>query len=420
MAFLFKKKSKNDDAGIYEYDEILGYFDEVIKQRKEIEIRVKKKIIHSALYDIDDKKKRLRIQDKDLDIYNGDLVRCGFSLDKTWFSFKSALLIINDKPYLKIPDEILHNERRQGKRVSFAQRENASASILESLGKGIGITGSIINISIGGISVSIDRAILIESEKEIKPQKNLIDSGKKLGLVRIKGIPGFAQLDTSGTVNEIRRGHKWQIAIELPKLKDEVKNNLVRFIESRSTQFTIIRRSRKKRMEAEKLRKATESQEKTQIDNKNPEVLTIEDLEKENRRQIQSEEKKLKQEENKKKLIKILIVGKELDRDLFFLRKFTNFEFFIANDIQGLIKTLAEENPEFLFVPHILNEQNVLNILIKLSQKELLVDIRVFLFIESMIDEKEVLKCKKLGVEGILTLPIKDQLVLFKKISKKK
>jgi hypothetical protein len=43
MAFLFKKKTKNDDGGIYEYDEILGYFDEVVKQRKEIEIKIKKK-----------------------------------------------------------------------------------------------------------------------------------------------------------------------------------------------------------------------------------------------------------------------------------------------------------------------------------------------------------------------------------------
>ena len=49
----------------------------------------------------------------------------------------------------------------------------------------------------------------------------------------------------------------------------------------------------------------------------------------------------------------------------------------------------------------------------------MLQDIRVFLFIENMISENEVIKCKTLGIEGILKLPIKDPLVLIKKISKK-
>ncbi len=420
MGFFKKKKSGN---GIIELDEIYGYFDEVIKQRKEIEIKIKKKTFQCGVYQIEEKKKSLRIQDKGLDYYDKDPVKCGFSLDNTWFSFNSTLLIIDDKPYILIPDEIVHKERRKHKRVSFAGRENTKISILESFGKGVGITGSISNISLSGICVEIERAIIIESEREVSPQANLLETGKKLGLVRINGISTVPEIDTTGTVHEMRRGHKWNIAIELPKFKEDFKNSLERFIESRSRDFTLIRRSRKKRLEAEKQRQEeinNRQQEQVVTDKEVnvPGATSLEDLEKENKKKKVAEALK-KKEEKKKNLIPILIVGKALDRDLFFLRKFTNFEFFIAEDIPDLLKNLSEHSPNLLFIPHLLKDQNMINILIKISQKGVLHDIRVFLFIEKMISENDVIKCKTLGIESILKLPIKDPLVLIKKISKK-
>jgi len=424
MSFLFKSKTEGNENSINTLDEILGYFDEIAKQRKEIEIRVKKKTFSCGIYEINEKKKILRIQDKDMALYNKDTVKCGFALDNTWFSFNSTLMIIDNKPHINIPKEISQNERRKHKRVSFAQRENANASILESFSKGIGITGSILNISLGGICVEINRALAIENEREVTPQPNLIKSGTKLGLVRIKGITGFAELDTNGVVNEIRRGHKWKIAIELPKLSNNIKNNFERFINSRSQEFSLVRRSRKKRIESEEKRKAemkAMKQEKPLSKDINTAsvsgTMSIQELDKEIKK---TENKKLAQkEENKKKLIPILIVGKPLDRDLFFLRKFTNFEFLIANDVIDLIKTLSEHSPKLLFIPHSLKEQNLLNVLIKISQSGVLADIRVFLFIDTMISENDIIKCKKLSIESIIKLPLKDPLILIKKIGKK-
>ena len=423
MSFLFKSKTEGNENSINTLDEILGYFDEIFKQRKEIEIRVRKKIFLCGIYEINEKKKILRIQDKDMALYNKDAVKCGFTLDNTWFSFNSTLMIIDNKPHINIPKEISQNERRKHKRVSFAQRENANASILESFSKGIGITGSILNISLGGICVEINRALAIENEREVTPQPNLIQSGTKLGLVRIKGITGFAELDTNGVVNEIRRGHKWKIAIELPKLSNDIKNNFERFINSRSQEFSLVRRSRKKRIEAEKKRKSEmkKMQQDKQLSNdvstKSTNTMSVETLDKGIKKDVKN--KLGQKEENKKKLIPILIVGKPLDRDLFFLRKFTNFEFFIANDVVDLIKALSEHSPELLFIPHSLKEQNLLNVLIKISQSGILADIRVFLFIDTMIPENDIIKCKKLGIESIIKLPLKDPLILIKKIGKK-
>ena len=87
----------------------------------------------------------------------------------------------------------------------------------------------------------------------MRPQLNMLEKGQKLGLVRLKGIPNIPEIDTTGTVNEIRSGHKWKISIELPKFDDKIQASLERFIGSRSRTFTLIRRSRKKRLELEKI-----------------------------------------------------------------------------------------------------------------------------------------------------------------------
>ncbi len=424
MGFLFKNKKKTEN-GMNDFDEILGYFDEVIKQRKEIEIKIKKKTFSCGVFQLDDKKKSMRIQDKDMEGYDKETAKCGVSLDSTWFSFNSIFLIIDQKPYLMLPEELVHSERRKNKRVSFTKRENTQASILESFGKGTGITGSIQNISLTGLCVEIERVVSLESGKEIRPQLNILEKGQKLGLVRLKGIPNVPEVDITGTVNEIRSGHIWKISIELPKFDDKIQASLERFIGSRSRTFTLIRRSRKKRIEAEKqMEKEAKFREKDQLNNSstpenfNQRSTIIEQVEIEKKNIFEEEKLKL-EEERKKNLIPILIVGKPLDRDLFFLRKFSNFEFFIAEDIPDLLKNLSEHSPDLLFIPHSLKDQNMINILLKISQKGVLRDIRVFLFIETIISENEVLKCKALGIEGILTLPIKDPLVLIKKISKK-
>jgi len=104
--------------------------------------------------------------------------------------------------YLKaefdFPLVVKMGERRTMARVRFGQREHASATILESLFEGYGATGRLVNISLGGVCVRIDRAISVQGQRRVPITPELFHSGAKLELIRILDLPNIPRIECHG------------------------------------------------------------------------------------------------------------------------------------------------------------------------------------------------------------------------------
>lgn len=245
-----KSKSSSDDIVLTQEDEIVAYIDEVFRKRISVQFTIKGKQISANILFMDSKNKAMRIQ---MDGYSQGMhgmdVMAGFALDRTWWSFKTKLVGIQDKPHLLIPKAIAHNERRKMPRTSFTSREQVKVTVMEGLGSGHGVFGMANDVSTGGICLTIEKAMVLANEKEISPSPTLFKPGARLGYVKINRVPGTQAIETSGIAKRVYRDGKWKCAIELDKLSKPDRTGFARFIEPRVLEFKFVKRSMKKREE---------------------------------------------------------------------------------------------------------------------------------------------------------------------------
>jgi len=411
---LFSKSKKHGKNTITERDQILGYFDEVVRQRQNLKVNIKNRSWSCTLYDIEDKKNLLRIQERDFLLYEHENCECGFSLDDTWFVFESTLVYMEDRPHLLLPDAIYHQERRRHSRIGFSSRENIQVSVLEKIGKGIGFRGTLENISLGGGCIQIERAMDMISERDITPQPDLLKTGTQLMLVRIDRIPGLPSFDTSGVFQEIRRGMKWSLAFVFDNLDAKLKNVLSQAIESRSMPFKLTRRSRKKRLEMDRRRQEDESAEKVE-----PASADSEAGEEKKTSPAKPEAGRERVESPKPDSARqrILVIGDTLKKELGFLGNHYQFEPFWADTVEAVLDYLRHQLPNFIFIQCHAQEHKMLDFLLKLSEKNIFKDVGFYLFIEELITEEDIVKCRRLGIKHIIKLPMESPAVLLERLT---
>lgn len=104
--------------------------------------------------------------------------------------------------YLKaefaFPQVVKLGERRTMPRVRFGPREHATITLLEGLFEGHGATGRLVNISLGGACVRIDRAISVQGQRRVAITPELFQPGAKLELIRILDLPHIPTLECHG------------------------------------------------------------------------------------------------------------------------------------------------------------------------------------------------------------------------------
>jgi CheY-like chemotaxis protein len=100
----------------------------------------------------------------------------------------------------KVPECITHAERRGQMRARFGRLEKASVTILEDLFKGHGATGRLVNLSMEGLCMKIERAISIEQDRRLPISQNLFQFHQTLMVVRILDLPHSPVVECTGRV----------------------------------------------------------------------------------------------------------------------------------------------------------------------------------------------------------------------------
>jgi CheY-like chemotaxis protein len=92
------------------------------------------------------------------------------------------------KAVLGLPLRIKLAERRVAPRARFGPRERASVTLIESLGSGLGATGKLWNLSMGGLAMRVERMISIADDRRLNPSATLFTVGKDFLLLRISDL----------------------------------------------------------------------------------------------------------------------------------------------------------------------------------------------------------------------------------------
>jgi len=116
--------------------------------------------------------------------------------------FLAAVHFRERNGYLKaiftLPEAIRFGERRELVRARFGPREKARVTILENLDQGCGATGSLLNLSLSGLCMRVDRVMAAHDEHSSTVAPSLFTPGTHLALVRIQDLPRVPMIECTG------------------------------------------------------------------------------------------------------------------------------------------------------------------------------------------------------------------------------
>lgn len=124
-----------------------------------------------------------------------------FILDGLRFKVSAPLLEL--KPgtaVLDLPSSIALAERRSKSRARLNSREGATATALTGLFDGVGIFGSIENISETGVCIRVDRAMEVKTQRKMHMSANLMPVGQPLMLIKLAKLPKCPPIELEGRV----------------------------------------------------------------------------------------------------------------------------------------------------------------------------------------------------------------------------
>ncbi len=420
MPLFSRKKSKNTEATISTEDEVMGYIDELYRKRVPISICLKKKWVHSDILFFDEKNKLIRIQQDLLPaLANGTDLTVGFALDRTWWTFKTKYANVNDKPHLLVPKGINHTERRRNLRCSFTAREQVKVTVLEGLGSGNGVFGMAVDISTGGISLTIEKAMYLANEREIPPSENLFKPGTKLALVKINRIPGCQLMELSGIAKRVWRDGRWRIAIEFTNLSKKDYAAITRFIEPRTLEFKPVKRSKKRREEMDE-RRATprpgsSGKERGDEDGGDNETSTASSTATEKAPPATAAKATATPTEPKPAATPaadsdrptLLIFGDDILTEVPFLNAGNSpFEVVVCNTPIRAVKVITEDNPALILCGTEFKGRAITEVLEKINNMGVLKDKKVVVC-GNDLTSKDLIKLKMMKIETVVPLPIK-------------
>jgi len=412
--FSRKKDSRGEDTyTLTDPDEILGYLDEVFRRRVSLSYYFKSKEYVSDVLLLDAKLGALRIQQSTMQLPHGSDVTAGFPLDRTWWSFQTKYMLRDGKPYLLYPKVIRHTERRRNQRTNFSPREQVKVTILEGLGSGHGVFGLAQDISVDGLSLTIEKAMNLASEKEVPPSPSLFPKGTKLAVVKINKIPGCPLMEISGVAQRLERDGKWVMSLSFHKLSKQHQGMIAKFVEPRLLDFKPTKRSYKRRQELESEggggvtpaegARPTPSQ---QTDDEQPEATNAEQplaAEPTSAAPTPEAEPAVPVAARTGPKIRMLVLGEELIGQLDFLAGAERFELLPGNTPVGIIKILSELKPPLMLCGLDFKGRDVTELLTKIDNMGALAATKVVVCAENLM-AKDIIKLKMMKIEDTLDL----------------
>ena len=136
------------------------------------------------------------------------------------------------------PPALVLCDRRRNKRFPFRPREKVDVLAQDAVIPGHGMTGPLVNLSLGGLAFRVDRIMKLDDGLRIPVSTAFFDQGKALSLLRIRNLPRAPLLEGRGTiihVEEISEGIL--LGVEFGELTAENTALLRQVIEVREKAF---------------------------------------------------------------------------------------------------------------------------------------------------------------------------------------
>ncbi len=200
MAIFGSKKAKSSEGS----DLALAYLEEAQRLRSTLVLLDPKgREIPASLVAITDERVTLSTQGKVL-ADKGDAVGILLFVDGLRLKVSSRALEV--KPgtlVLDAPGSIELAERRKKARARLNPREGAAITALTGLFDGIGLTGSIENISEGGLCMKVSRAMNVKTQGPMHLGPNLVSVGDPFMLMKLTKLPKCPPIEVGGIVTHV-------------------------------------------------------------------------------------------------------------------------------------------------------------------------------------------------------------------------
>lgn len=232
MAMFGLKKSKPSEGS----DLVLAYLEEA--QRLRVPLTVvdgRGREAAATLASVAEDRVSLHLQ-APLTTDKGAALTLFFVLDG--LRFKSPTHLLEAKPgttVLEVPGSIALAERRKKPRARLNAREGATATALTGLFDGIGLSGTIENISEGGVCIRVDRAMDVKTQRKMHLGPNLVAVGQAFMLVKLSKLPKCPPLELAGTVAYLDARQGLLVGIAFEPGKEAVLAPVKALVASRTT-----------------------------------------------------------------------------------------------------------------------------------------------------------------------------------------
>jgi hypothetical protein len=107
-----------------------------------------------------------------------------------------------------LPASIQHAERRASVRVKMGHYEQFNIVALEGLFEGLGLTGLLVDLSMGGCCFRAERTIQIQSERRLAITPDLLAPGTPFQLVRLTNLPHLPLVECGAQLCSIRQAEE--------------------------------------------------------------------------------------------------------------------------------------------------------------------------------------------------------------------
>jgi CheY-like chemotaxis protein/c-di-GMP-binding flagellar brake protein YcgR len=206
---LFSDKPRIDrEPVLRDREQILAYFEQLMRMRAVISLQLEEQsvVAYSATVEHVSEEKGtlvLALQTRpSREPVAKAPVYVWFTLDG--LRFRATLSFLQRSGYMQsellLPECIRHAERREAQRTRFTARENAEVVALQGLFDGLGVSGTLLNLSLGGCSFRVDKALDIRKDRRVPLRGDLLAEGSDLPLLRLQNLPQTPLLDARAQV----------------------------------------------------------------------------------------------------------------------------------------------------------------------------------------------------------------------------
>ncbi|GLH73921.1 hypothetical protein GETHLI_24230 [Geothrix limicola] len=120
-----------------------------------------------------------------------------------------------------IPARMAPSDRRRHKRYPFRPREKAYVIAQDGGIPGHGLSGPLVNLSLGGLAFRVDRVMRLDDHMRVTPGLGFFERGKSFPLLKIRDLPNLPVFDARGVLaNACERDGEFIIGVQFGELKD--------------------------------------------------------------------------------------------------------------------------------------------------------------------------------------------------------